>query len=50
MLASIFSVAQTIGYPALFLLIMAESAGLPVLGETALVTAAIVAAQGKLQI
>ena len=50
MLSSIFSVAQNLGYPALFLLIMAESAGLPTPGETALVGAAILAAQGKLQI
>lgn len=50
MLASIFSVAQNLGYPTLFLLIMAESAGLPTPGETALVAGAILAAQGKLQI
>jgi undecaprenyl-diphosphatase len=41
---------QTAGYPALFLLVMAESSGIPLPGETALITAAIVASQGKLQI
>jgi membrane protein DedA with SNARE-associated domain len=41
---------QTAGYPALFLLVMAESGGIPLPGETALITAAIVASQGKLQI
>jgi membrane protein DedA with SNARE-associated domain len=44
------SAAQTIGYPALFLLVMAESSGIPLPGETALVTGAILASQGKLQI
>ena len=41
---------QSAGYPALFLLVMAESSGVPLPGETALITAAIVASQGKLQI
>ena len=50
MLASIVNAAQTAGYPALFLLITAESSGIPLPGETALITAAIVASQGKLQI
>jgi membrane-associated protein len=40
----------TAGYPALFLLVMAESGGIPLPGETALIAAAIVASQGKLQI
>jgi membrane protein DedA with SNARE-associated domain len=38
------------GYPALFLLVMAESSGIPLPGETALIAAAILASQGKLQI
>jgi membrane-associated protein len=38
------------GYPALFLLVMAESSGIPLPGETALITAAILASQGKLEI
>ena len=50
MLASIANAAQTAGYPALFLLVMAESGGIPLPGETALIAAAIVASQGKLQI
>ncbi|MEA2468593.1 MAG: hypothetical protein QOJ57_2719 [Thermoleophilaceae bacterium] len=51
MLASmIANAAQTAGYPALFLLVMAESSGIPVPGETALITGAILASQGKLQI
>jgi membrane protein DedA with SNARE-associated domain len=49
-LASILNAAQTAGYPALFLLVMAESSGIPLPGETALTTAAILASQGKLQI
>ena len=50
MLSSFANAAQTAGYPALFLLVMAESSGIPVPGETALIAAAIVASQGKLQI
>jgi membrane protein DedA with SNARE-associated domain len=50
MLASIFDAAQNIGYPVLFLLVMAESGGVPVPGETALITGAVLASQGHLQI
>jgi membrane-associated protein len=46
----IANAAQAAGYPALFLLVMAESTGIPLPGETALITAAILASQGKLQI
>jgi membrane protein DedA with SNARE-associated domain len=49
MLASIVSVSH-IGYPLLFLVVMAESSGVPVPGETGLITAAVLASQGKLQI
>jgi len=49
-LASITDVAQHVGYPLMFLLIMAESSGLPVPGETALITAAVLASQGRLHI
>jgi membrane protein DedA with SNARE-associated domain len=49
-LPSIVNAAQTAGYPALFVLVMAESGGVPLPGETALIAAAIVASQGKLQI
>jgi membrane protein DedA with SNARE-associated domain len=48
-LASILDVSH-IGYPLLFLLVMAESGGLPVPGETALITGAVLASQGQLQI
>jgi membrane protein DedA with SNARE-associated domain len=44
------AIALAAGYPALFLLVMAESGGIPLPGETALLTAAILASQGKLQI
>lgn len=50
MLASIVTFTQTAGYPLLFALVMAESGGLPVPGETALITAAALAGQGKLSI
>lgn len=49
MLASLIDVSH-IGYPVLFLLVMAESGGVPVPGETALITAAVLASQGDLQI
>ena len=41
MVASILSVAQNVGYPTLVLLVLAESAGVPVPGETGLITAAV---------
>lgn len=50
MLASILNLAANLGYPSVFLLIMAESAGIPLPGETALVTGALLASQHKLQI
>lgn len=43
-----FSVPTTLGYPALFGLIFAESAGVPVPGETALLTAGVLAGAGHL--
>jgi membrane-associated protein len=49
MLASIVDVSH-IGYPVLFLLIMAESGGVPVPGETALIAGAVLASQGQLEI
>jgi membrane protein DedA with SNARE-associated domain len=49
-LASIVDVADNIGYPLLFALIAIETMGIPVPGETALITAAVVAGRGKLQI
>jgi len=50
MLASILNLAANVGYPGVFLLVMAESAGIPLPGETALVTGALLASQHKLQI
>jgi membrane protein DedA with SNARE-associated domain len=53
MLASLINVAHLVevfGYPLLFLVVMAESSGLPVPGETGLIAAAVAASQGKLQI
>src|SRR5271165_4428384 len=49
MLAAIVDVSH-IGYPLLFLLVMAESGGVPVPGETALITGAVLASQGQLSI
>jgi membrane protein DedA with SNARE-associated domain len=48
--ATILNFAQSAGYPLLFGLILAESGGVPVPGETALITAAALAGQGKLSI
>jgi membrane protein DedA with SNARE-associated domain len=53
MLAALINVThlvQVFGYPLLFLVVMAESSGLPVPGETGLIAAAVVASQGKLHI
>jgi len=53
MLASILNVdhlVEVFGYPLLFLLVMSESSGLPIPGETALIAAAVLASQGKLEI
>jgi membrane-associated protein len=49
MLASIVDVSH-IGYPVLFLLVMAESGGVPVPGETALIGGAVLASRGQLKI
>jgi membrane-associated protein len=50
MFASILSVAHNLGYPTLVLLVMLESSGIPLPGETALITAAVLASQHRLQI
>src|ERR1035438_7153213 len=53
MLAAILDVkhlVQVFGYPLLFLIVMSESSGLPVPGETGLIAAAVIASQGKLKI
>jgi membrane protein DedA with SNARE-associated domain len=49
MLASIINVSH-IGYPVLFLLVMAESGGLPVPGETGLIAGGVLASSGNLSI
>jgi membrane protein DedA with SNARE-associated domain len=53
MLASFLNVDHLIsvaGYPLLFVLVMGESSGVPIPGETALITAAVLASRGKLSI
>jgi membrane protein DedA with SNARE-associated domain len=50
MLASILSFTASAGYPLLFLLVMAESSGVPVPGETALIAAGAFAAGGQLSL
>jgi membrane protein DedA with SNARE-associated domain len=53
MLAAIVNVKHLIdvaGYPLLFVLVMSETSGVPVPGETALIAAAVLASQGRLQI
>jgi membrane-associated protein len=49
-LAALIDVAANLGYPVLFVLIAIETMGIPVPGETALITAAILAARGRLDI
>lgn len=50
MLASLIDVASNIGLPVLFAFVAIESMGVPVPGETALITAALVASRGRLSI
>ncbi len=53
MLASLVNVTHLVevsGYPLLFLVVMAESSGVPIPGETGLIAAAVLASLGKLQI
>ncbi|HEY1834901.1 MAG TPA: DedA family protein [Solirubrobacteraceae bacterium] len=53
MLGAIVNVTQLVedsGYPLLFLVVMGESSGLPIPGETGLIAAAVLASQGKLEI
>jgi membrane protein DedA with SNARE-associated domain len=49
-LLNVEHLVRTAGYPLLFLIVMAESGGLPVPGETGLITAAVLASQGNLKI
>jgi membrane-associated protein len=48
--ASLVDVASNVGLPVLFVLIAVESMGVPLPGETALFTAAILASKGRLPI
>src|ERR1700750_56620 len=53
MLAAIVNVehlVETAGYPLLFLVVMAESSGVPGPGETGMSTAGILSSSGKLKI
>jgi membrane protein DedA with SNARE-associated domain len=53
LLAAVLNVEHLVrvaGYPLLFLIVMAESSGLPVPGETGLLAAGVLASRGKLQI
>src|SRR5215216_6354272 len=50
MLAALVDVAGHVGYPVLFLLIMAEAGGVPVPGETALIAGGVLAGKGRLDI
>src|SRR3984885_3886361 len=53
MLASLIDVNHLVevsGYPILFLLVMAESGGGPVPGETAVIVGGVLASRGKMQI
>jgi membrane protein DedA with SNARE-associated domain len=53
MLASLINVTHLVevfGYPLLFVVVMAESSGVPIPGETGLIAAGVLASQGKLQI
>ncbi len=53
MLASLIDVNHMVevsGYPILFLLVMAESGGVPLPGETAVIVGGVLASQGKMQI
>jgi membrane-associated protein len=49
-IATFLDVAETVGLPVVFALIAIETMGIPVPGETALITASIVASRGRLQI
>jgi membrane protein DedA with SNARE-associated domain len=53
MLAALIDINHLVeasGYPILFLLVMAESGGVPVPGETAVIAGGVLASRGKLQI
>ncbi len=49
-LAFLISIPANLGYPVLFVLVMVESMGIPVPGETAIILSGLAANQGKLSI
>ncbi len=49
-LLNVEHLVRSAGYPLLFLIVMGESSGLPVPGETGLITAGVLASQGNLNI
>jgi membrane-associated protein len=49
-LLNVDHLVRVAGYPLLFVLVMGESSGVPIPGETALITAAVLASRGKLHI
>jgi membrane protein DedA with SNARE-associated domain len=49
-LINVDHLVQVAGYPLLCVLVMGESSGVPIPGETALITAAVLASRGKLSI
>jgi membrane protein DedA with SNARE-associated domain len=50
MLAALINIPQNLGYPVLFVLVMVESMGVPVPGETAIILSGIAANAGNLSI
>jgi membrane protein DedA with SNARE-associated domain len=50
MLAALIDITQNLGYPVLVVLVMAESMGVPVPGETAIILAGLAANAGRLSI
>jgi membrane protein DedA with SNARE-associated domain len=50
MLAVLIHIPQNLGYPVLFALVMVESMGIPVPGETSIILAGLAANQGNLSI
>ena len=49
-IVNVGQLVETFGYPLLFAAVAAESSGVPVPGETGLITAAVLASRGKMQI
>jgi membrane protein DedA with SNARE-associated domain len=49
-LLNVDHLVKSFGYPLLFVLVMSESGGAPIPGETSLIAAAVLASQGKLAI